>query len=192
MLWPVLRQSARKAFEAPLRQRVAEELADHGRRQGGDLRAHLGRFDQVHRVADGRDQDFRLQVGIVTVDLQDVGDQPHAVRGDVVQAADEGGHEGRARLGGQQRLRRGEAEGDVHHGPVGRQGAAGAQPGFRQRHLHRHVGRDLAQVPAFGQHGFVVGGGDLGRDRAGGDGADLGYDVRHAPPGLGDRGSGWW
>ena len=44
---------------------------------------------------------------------------------------------------------------------------AGAQPVRRQRHLHRDIPGDAAQHAGLGQHAVVVGGGDLGADRAG-------------------------
>ena len=67
-----------------------------------------GRFDDVHRMPAARDEHFGREL-VVVVDPDDVADELHAVRRDVVEAADERADERRAGLRGEQRLRRREA-----------------------------------------------------------------------------------
>ena len=62
--------------------------------------------------ADRGSEDFGLEV-VIVVDLADFADQVHAVDADVVEPADEGRDEGRAGLGGEQRLDGREAERDI-------------------------------------------------------------------------------
>ena len=59
-----------------------------------------------------------VSIGVIVVDLPDVGDQRHAVEADVVVTPDERRDERRPRLCREQRLRRREAQRDVDHHAV--------------------------------------------------------------------------
>src|SRR5690606_12043200 len=86
-------------LESLVRQRVADQLVQHLRRDRGDVRTQQGSFDHVHRVPDRGDQHFRVEV-VVVVDLHDLCDQIHAVLADVIEPPDERRDVGRTRLGG--------------------------------------------------------------------------------------------
>src|SRR5690606_24130510 len=108
-------------------QRVLVHGAQHRRRNGGDVGAHLGGLDDVADVAHRGDQDFGVEVGIGVVDLHDLGDELQAVGTGVVESSDEGRDVGSAGLGGEDCLRGGEAEGYVHLDAVVAQRLAGLQ-----------------------------------------------------------------
>ena len=130
----------------------------------------------------------RRKVGIVVIDRADLADHVHAVRADVVEPANEGRHERRAGLGGEQSLIGREAQRHVDHGPVAGQRLAGFEAVHRQRHLDRDVLGDLgaARRPSR-HHAVVVGRGDLGRDGARHGRADLGDDLLEIAAGFGDE-----
>src|SRR4030095_7231797 len=109
-----LRPIREEGGEALVRQRMVEHLAQHGRREGRDVGAHLRRLDHVYGMADRGHQHLRREGRIVGVDLHDVADEIHAVGADIVEPADEGRDEGGAGLGRKERLRCGEAQGNVN------------------------------------------------------------------------------
>ena len=65
--------------------------------------------------------------------------------------------------------------------------AAGLQPVPGERHLDGDILGDRRELGAFLHHAVEIGRGDLGRDRARDDVADLGDHVVHRPPGLHDE-----
>ena len=67
---------------------------------------NLRRLHDMLRMAHGGDQHFGLELPDRLVNLADIGDQLHAVFADIVEPADERRHKRRARLGGENRLRR--------------------------------------------------------------------------------------
>lgn len=166
---------------------MVEHLGQHAGGHGGDMRAHLGGGDDVLGMAHRGHQDLGLERVVLAVNVHDVRDQPHAVAGDIVEAADEGRDEGRARLGRQDRLGRREAEGDVDHGAAVGERPAGLEPVRGERHLDRDVGGDLGELLALLKHGGVIGGGDLGAHRPAHHRADLGHDLEELPARLGDE-----
>ena len=124
---------------------------------------------------------------VIPEDLDDLGDQLHAVVRDVVEAADEGRHEGGAGLGREQRLGRREAQGDVDLNAFAGERPARLQTVPDQRQLDADVGGELGEPAALGQHAIVGRGGDLRADRAIDQGADLLDHLEEAAPGLGDQ-----
>ena len=122
------------------------------------MRTGFGGLDHVGGIAQRRRQNLGIEA-VVLVDEDNVADQVHAVPTDVVEASYEGADEVRAGFGGEQRLRRREAQRDVHADTLAAENGAGANAIARQRHFHHYVlvnGRELAP---FHQH--LVG---IGRD----------------------------
>ena len=115
--------------------------------------------------ADRGGQDLGL-AAVIVIDGADVLDQLHAIEVDVIQPADEGADEGRARLGRKDRLRGREAQSDVDHMAFGCESLASRQARPGQRHLDGDVGGDLGQFQPFGDHVLRFGRHHLGRDRA--------------------------
>jgi hypothetical protein len=175
-----------EALEADVRERVPRELLDDREGAGGDVRAHLRRPDHVHGVADAGDQNLRT-VGVVVEDLEDMRDDFHAVVPDVVQAADEGGYERRAGLGGEQRLGSGEDERHVHPVAALGEGPGGLQTLGRHRALDDDVAMDARQALAFFDHAGGLEAHDLGAHGAVDDGADLPQHLLVASAALGDE-----
>ena len=98
--------------------------------------------------------------------LADVGDEAHPVLAQIVEAADERRDEIRARLRSEQRLRGGEAQGDVDGRAPGAQAAAGLETVPCQGDLDDDIGVEAGQAAALGDHAVGVDGGDLGADGA--------------------------
>lgn len=61
---------------------------------------HFRGFDDVHRVADGGDEDLGIVFGVVIVDCADIGDEVEALLAYVIEAANEWRDERCASLGG--------------------------------------------------------------------------------------------
>jgi hypothetical protein len=101
--------------------------------------------------------------------------------------ADEGRDEGRASLGGKQRLGCGEAQGDVDHRAVAGERLAGLEPGGRQRDLDRHIVRDFTQDLGLPHHSVVIERDDFRRNRAADDRGDLRHDLEEVPARLVDQ-----
>src|SRR5690606_16955586 len=167
-----------EGFEAFVGQRVLDQSLERRGRHGGDVGAdERGLLDVVHG-ADRCREDLGLEI-IIVVDRADFRDQLHAVHAHVVDAADEGRDEGRAGLGGEQRLVGGKAQRDVDQPAFGRDRLAGLEAVERQRNLDADIVGDLRQDRGLAHHAVIVGRHHFGRDRAGDDGADF---LRH----LGD------
>ena len=92
---------------------------------------------------------------------------------DIVEPADERADVGRAGLGGQQRLRRREAQRHVDADALARQRLARLDAVARQRHLDDHVLIDLRDVVPLLHHAGEVGRRHLAADRTLDDLADL-------------------
>ena len=90
------------------------------------------------------DEHLGLEV-VVVVDLDDLADQVHARGRDVVEPADERADEGRADLGGEQRLRRREDQRDVDARPLDDSVLHACTPVLRERHLDDDVLVDRAR-----------------------------------------------
>src|SRR5436190_5491655 len=86
-----------EALDAYIRQGVLGELLDHRQRDGGDVGADHGRFEEVDRIADRGDQDLRLD-SVVLINGLDLPNKIHPDLRDVIQAPDEGADESRANL----------------------------------------------------------------------------------------------
>ena len=142
------------------------------RRTGRDVGAHLRRFDDVDRMAAARDEHLRREL-VVVVDLDDLANEIHAVRRDVVEPADERADVGGAGLRGQQRLRRREAQRDVDAQAFVRQRLAGLDAVARERHLDDHVLVDRRDVVPLAHHAGEVGRRHFTADRSLHDVADL-------------------
>ena len=61
-------------LETDVRERMVEQLIDHGRRTGADIGAHSRGFDDVDGMTAAGDEDFGLEV-VVLEDLHDLVDQ---------------------------------------------------------------------------------------------------------------------
>ncbi len=106
---------------------------------------------------------------------------------DVVQPPDEGRDEGRPRLGRQQRLGGGKAQGHIDLDAVIGELLAGLEAIGRERHLDGDVVGQGGQRSALCEHRLALERGDFGGDRAGHDGADLLQDFREVAAGLGNQ-----
>ena len=106
---------------------MLEELPQDLLGHGAHVRPHTGGVHHVLGVTDGGDEDLGGEV-IVLVDRDDVFDEPHTLGRDVVEPPHEGGDVGRARLRGQERLGRREAQGDVRRDALLVAGLTGLQP----------------------------------------------------------------
>src|SRR5438874_528697 len=151
---------------------MVEERVDNRWRTGADVRAHPGGLHDVHRSARAGDENLGLEF-VISIDLDDVADQFHAGRRDVVDAADEGADIARADLRGQQRLRGRKAQGDVDLDALARQRLAGFDAVLRERHLHDDPRIDLREIPSLLDHGLRFGLDDLGAGGSLDDLADL-------------------
>ena len=173
-------------------QRMIEQRVDHRRRAGADVGAHARRLDDVHRAARAGDEDLGLEV-VVAVDLDDVANQLHAGRRDVVEPADERADVGRADLGGEQRLRRREAQRDVDLDAFARQRLAGLDAVARERHLDDDVRIDLRR--ARGPRLIIasrLGRDDLGAGRALARSGRSSSGSRGSRPAPSRAATGWW
>src|SRR6185369_675972 len=173
-------------LDAGIGQRVFCQLNHDRVGDGGDIGADQGRVEYVDRVAYAGHDDL-AGVAVVVEDGADLFDDAHAVLGDVVQAADEGGHVGGARFGSQQRLHGSEDQGDIGLDPLVGKCLAGLETFRGHGQFDDDVLVDLGQFLAFLDHAGRVQGDDLSRDRAVDDGDDLLDDVLEFAPRLGDQ-----
>ncbi len=70
------------------------------------MRAKFRRFDDMNRRSHRGHQHFGLERRVVAVNGDDLADQFHPDRADIVESTDERRDEAGARLGGEKRLRR--------------------------------------------------------------------------------------
>ena len=152
-------------FQPDIGQRVVEQRVDHRRGAGADVRSHACRFDDVHRTARAGDENLGREL-IVVEDLDDLVNQAHAGRRDIVKAADERADESRADLGSEQRLRRREDQRDVDADAFLRELLARLHAVARERHLDDDVLVDLGEVPPLAHHALELGGYHFRADRA--------------------------
>ena len=68
-----------------------EALLDHRGGYGDDVGAHARSLDDMHGVADACDQHLGRVLEVVE-NVDDLSNQVHSGRGDIVEAADEGAH----------------------------------------------------------------------------------------------------
>ena len=164
------------------------ELPQDLRRHGGDFSAELGSLDDVEGVAHRGDENLGFEgFRIIVENLANLRDQRHAIVSDVVEAADEGGHESGPGLGRQERLGRRKAEGHVDHDSGLGERAAGFQPVPGQGNLDRDVVGPRGQDATLADHVVEGGGGDLGTDGSRDDFADLVEDFKKIAPAAGDE-----
>jgi hypothetical protein len=147
-------------------------LLDDRRRHRDHVGAHPGRLDDVDGVADAGDQHLGTEFEVVE-DIDDLADQVHAGRADVVEPADERADVGSARLGREPGLRRRKDQRHVHAVFLSGQRLARLDPFLGERHLDDDVRVDAGQVAAFADHAGRIGGHDFGADRTLHRGADL-------------------
>src|SRR5262245_62375660 len=166
-LLPILQE----LLQPDVGQRVVEQGIDHRRRAGCDVGPHARRFDNVIWVSAAGDENLR-RVLVVVEDLDDLANHFHAVRGDVVQPADEGADVAGARLRGEQRLRWREAQRDVDANALARELFARADAVAGERRFDDHVRVDLRDVTSLLQHAREVGRGHFAAHRALDDVAD--------------------
>ena len=144
---------------------MLEQLADDGGRRGHHIRADLGAFQHMHRVADGSGEDLGLE-GVIIKDEPHVADQVEPIKAIVIVPTDKGRDEGGPRLCRQQRLIGRKAQCDIHHGAIAGQLLAGFEAIDRQRHLDADIAGDLAQDFGLAHHALMVERDDFGRNRA--------------------------
>src|SRR5688572_26135843 len=126
----------------------------------------------MNRVSEARRQHLSV-VTLYGVYLADIGQQPQAIRGDIVKPTQEWGNDVRPRLCGQYRLGRGEAQSDVDLDAFVGQTAGSRQPVRGQRDLDDGVVRDLGDVVTLPHQLVGVVRSGLDRDLAVDDRTDL-------------------
>src|SRR5574339_265803 len=77
-----------KLLQADVRERMLRELQENRERTCRDVRAHPSCLLYVHRVTNRRDEDLGREL-VMTIDVEDLADELHAIGRNVVEAAHE-------------------------------------------------------------------------------------------------------
>src|SRR5437660_1208203 len=133
-LFPIFQE----LLDSFVRERMLQQLIEYFRRHGADIGATEACLDDVHGIADGRDQHLSLEF-IVVEDRHDIADQVHSILADIIQAADKGADEIRPGLCGHDRLGRGKYERHIHAHAFFTEGSCRLQSFFRHRTFHDDI-----------------------------------------------------
>ena len=118
----------------------------------------------MNRVADAG-HDNLGGITIVVKNGANFLDDPHTILGNVIQAANKGGNISSTGLGSQQRLHRGEDQGDIGFNAFIGKGFGGFEPFWCHRYFYHNVFMDFDQFQRFLDHAGSIQRNNLGRNR---------------------------